>query len=469
MSHGDRLSGLDNTFLHLEDGVAHMHVGACAIFDGPSPAYEDLISGIEARLHLVPRYRQRLAFVPFGQGRPVWVDDPQFRLRFHVRHTALPKPGSDAQLRQLAAQIFSQELDRGRPLWELWLIEGLSRKRFALVSKTHHALIDGVSAMDLASVMLDAQEPAGDAPDGVWGPWLPRPMPSSAQLLADALFDRMTVPGEVAQAARAILRSPLDVAGRAGTALVGLGALGWAGLEAAPRSPFNVKIGPHRRFTWVDASLVEFRAAKDALGGTINDAVLTVVAGALGGYMRERGLDTDELVLKAIVPVSVRSPRAGGAAPTLGNRVAAMWAPLPVGIEKPQERMAVISAAMREVKNSGQAIGAQTLTELAGFASPTLMAQAARLQARQRLFNLVVTNVPGPQVPLHLMGRRMRSIYPLVPLAANTALGIAVLSYDGRMNFGLSSDYDALPELESLADELRRAITALARAARAPR
>jgi diacylglycerol O-acyltransferase / wax synthase len=463
MPHANRLTGLDTSFLHLEGSVAHMHVGACAIFDGPIPAYDDLVATVQSRLHLLPRYRQRLAFVPLDQGRPVWVDDPQFRLPFHLRHTALPKPGSDAQLRRLAGRIFSQALDRGRPLWELWLVEGLSGGRFALLSKTHHAIVDGVSGVDIASVIFDAgAEPRPVAPPP--RPWVPRPLPTSAQLLADASLERTAVPGELVRGLRAILRPPRELLERAGSAVAGLGALTRAGLEPAPRSPFNVPIGPHRRFTWVDASLADFRQVKDTLGGTINDVVLATVAGALGSYMRRHQFDTDGLVLKALVPVSVRGAGEQGA---LGNRVAAMWAPLPVGVEDPVERLATISEAMAEIKRSGQAVGAQALAELSGFASPTLVAQAARLQARQRLFNLVVTNVPGPQLPLYLLGRRMRAIYPLVPLAANTALGIAVVSYDGGLGFGLNGDYDTLADLEALADELRTAIEALVAAAEA--
>jgi diacylglycerol O-acyltransferase / wax synthase len=431
-----------------------MHVGGCAVFEGPAPAYADLVAAIESRLHLVPRYRQRLATVPLGQGRPVWVDDPQFRLPFHVRHTALPRPGRDEQLRRLAGRIFSQALDRGRPLWEMWLIEGLNDGRFALLSKTHHALVDGVSGVDIASVIFDSE--AAPAPGRAPRPWAPRPLPSSAQLLADAVVERATQPAETITTIGALARGPRSLLTRAGSAVAGLGALTWAGLDPAPRSLFNVPIGPHRRFTWVEASLDEFRAVKREQETTINDVILTAVAGGLGRYMRRHEVDTDELVLKALVPVSVRDPVDHG---VLGNRIAAMWAPLPVGVSDPLARLLLIAEAMTSVKRSGQAVGAQALTELAGFASPTLVAQAARLQTRQRLFNLVVTNVPGPQQPLYLLGRRMHATYPLVPLAANTALGIAVLSYDGRLNFGLNADYDALADLELLAADLAAAIT----------
>jgi WS/DGAT/MGAT family acyltransferase len=346
-------------------------------------------------------------------------------------------------------------------MWELWLVEGLAGGRFALLSKTHHALVDGVSGVDIATVLFDTSP----APMPVAPPehdWTPRPLPSGSQLLADALLERATVPGEIVRGVRAAFRGPRQMAERVGEALVGVGAMAWAGFNAAPQSPFNVRIGPHRRFTWVNGDLAQFKAIKNALGGTVNDAVLTAVAGALGSYMRLHGNDTDELVLKAMVPVSVRADVERGA---LGNRVAAMWAPLPVGMTDPIQRLLKIRRAMDGVKDSGQAVGAQVLTQLSGFAPPTIMAQAARLQARQRLFNIVVTNIPGPQFPLYVLGRELEHLYPMVPLAENTALGIAIMSYNGQLNFGLTADYDALADLEVLADELNAAIEELADAA----
>jgi diacylglycerol O-acyltransferase / wax synthase len=241
--------------------------------------------------------------------------------------------------------------------------------------------------------------------------------------------------------------------------------MAWAGVNPAPESPFNVPIGPHRRYTWVDSEVGRFKAIKNALGGTLNDVVLASVALGVGRFLRRRGVDTDGLVLKAMVPVSVRAETQRGA---LGNQVAAMWAPLPVGVEDAEEVLAEVGEAMRGLKESGQAVGAQALTSLADFAPPTIMSQAARLQSRQRFFNLVVTNVPGPQIPLYLLGRQMRAFYPVVPLAHNQALGIAIMSYDGRLAFGLLGDYDALPDLEELADDLRDAIAALSRAAGVP-
>jgi diacylglycerol O-acyltransferase len=438
-----------------------MHVAGCMVFEGRPPAFDELVEVIVSRLHLIPRYRQRLAFVPFNQGRPVWVDDPHFNPHFHVRHTALPHPGGEDQLKRLAGRVFSQALDRSRPLWELWLVEGLDGDRFALLSKTHHALVDGVSGVDIATVLFDSSpDPMPVAPPE--HEWIPRPLPSGAQLLADALLERATVPAEVARGVRATLRGPRQIAGRLSTALAGVGAVAKSGLQAAPESPFNVRIGPHRRFTWVRGDLNQFKAIKNGLGGTVNDAVLAVVSGALGRYMRLQGLPTEGVVLKAMVPISVRADVERGA---LGNKVAAMWAPLPVGMTDPVEALLTISADMDGIKVSGQAIGAQVLTELSGFAPPTIMAQASRLQARQRMFNLVVTNVPGPQFPLYMLGHELDAMFPMVPLAENTALGIAIMSYNGQLNFGLNADYDALPELEALADELRSAIEELVAAA----
>jgi diacylglycerol O-acyltransferase / wax synthase len=413
----------------------------------------------------VPRCRQRLADVPLDQGRPVWVDDPHFNLRYHLRHAGLPAPGSEEQLKNLAGRVFAQRLDRTKPLWELLLVDGLQDDRFALVAKSHHALVDGISAVDITTVLFD------DTPDTPpvappRTPWAPRPLPTSAQLLSDALLERATRPAEVVRSARAVVRTPRQLLRDARDGLQSVGALAFAGLRPPPPTPLNVAVGPHRRYTWVDAELVELQRIKDALGGSVNDAVLAVVAGALGRFFRHRGIDTDGLVLTVLVPVSVRAESAQGA---LGNEVARMWALLPVGIEDPVRQHAAIRDARAELEDERQAIDARTLTELAGFASPTIMSQAARLQQRQRFFHLVVTNVPGPQQPLYLLGRRLRALYPVVPLAGRQALGVAVMSYDGKLGFGLLGDYDALADLDTLADFLRTSIDALAAGASVPR
>ena len=459
---GDRLTALDTSFLHLEDESSHMHVAGIMIFEGEAPAHDELLAGIESRLHLVPRYRQKLAFVPLGAGRPRWVDDPHLNLRYHVRATALPAPGAEDQLRELAGRVFSQQLDRDKPLWEMWLVEGLDGNRFAILSKTHHALVDGVSGVDIASVLLDsAPEPA--LPPDPGRPWLPRPMPSRTELLTEALVERATVPQEVVGSLSSALGRPLSIAGRVRDALVGLGALTWAGMRPAPPTPYNVPIGSHRRFTWVRSSLSEVKAIKNELGGTVNDVILATVAGALGRHLRRRGVDTDGLELRAMVPVSVRSDLERGA---LGNRVAAMMATLPVRCEDPVTRLDLVREEMRELKEGGQAVGAQVLTDLTGFAPPTIMSQAARLFSRQRMFNLVVTNVPGPQWPLYLMGHELLDLFPMVPLARNQALGVAIMSYNGQLGFGLVGDYDEMADLDDLADDLVESLEDLADAAR---
>jgi diacylglycerol O-acyltransferase len=463
MANPDRLTALDSTFLHLEDdSTAHMHVASVMIFEGKAPTPQELVEHILNRLHLVPRYRQRLAYVPLGQGRPVWTDDPHFNPRYHIRHTALPKPADETALKQLAGRLFSQRLDRSKPLWEIWLVQRMAGGRFALIAKTHHALVDGISGVDITTVLFDTAPEPSLAPRPA-APWTAKPLPGQAKLLGEALLERTTVPAEMGRGTRALLRAPRKALAQIKDSVAGIGSTTLAGISApAPPSPFNVDIGPHRRYTFLDADLAQFKAIKDALGGTLNDVVLAAVSLALGRYLRSQGHDTKGLVLKAMVPVSVRADSQRGA---LGNQVAAMWAPLPVGVESPVECLQEIRVAMEHLKESGQAIGAQALVNLAGFAPPTILSQAARLQARQRFFNLVVTNVPGPQFPLYLLGRRLQVLYPVVPLARRQALGIAVMSYDGHLGFGLLGDYDALPEIEGIAQDLRRAIAALARAA----
>lgn len=465
MANRDRLTGLDASFLHLEHGdEIHMHVASCMVFEGPPPTHDELVAHVEARLHLVPRYRQRLAFVPFGQGRPVWVDDPHFNTRYHVQHHALPPPGSDEQLKHLTGRCFSQRLDRNKPLWELWLVEGLRDGRFAILGKTHHALVDGISGVDITTVLFDVtQEPAPTpVPEQ---PWVPRPLPSSAQLLADALLERVTIPAEIARGVRSVVSRPRRVAKELLGDLSAVGSFTVPGARSAPPSPLNVPIGPHRRFTWCEAELDRVKGIKNALGGTVNDVVLATVAGGLGRYLRAHGHPTMDLTLRAMIPVSVRSDEQRGA---LGNQVAAVWASLPVGETDPVEQLQLVRGEMEGLKESHQAVGARLLTELTGFAPPTVMAQAARLQARQRYFNLVVTNVPGPQFPLYVLGRRMQAIYPMVPLAQRLALGIAIMSYDGTLAFGLNADYDVLPDVELLATQLDDALEELAVAAGLP-
>ena len=461
----DRLTGLDASFLHIESDTSHMHVAGVMLFEGSPPEQRELVDALETKLHLVPRYRQKLAFVPFSQGRPRWVDDPHFNIEYHVRTTALPAPGSEEQLKSLAGRVFSQQLDRDKPLWEMWIVEGLDGgERFAVLSKTHHALVDGVSGVDIASVLFDVSPDPAPTPEPPKR-WLARPLPSSTQLLAESLFERATVPAEIVRGVRALFRAPRQIADAAVTALAGIGAMAWAGMSSAPPSPYNEDIGPHRRFTWVRMSLDEVKAIKNSLGGTVNDVMLAIVAGALGRDLRRRGVDLTGLELKAMVPVSVRAEEARGA---LGNQVAAMMAPLPVGVERPADRYQRISASMRKIKESGQAVGAQVLTDLTGFAPPNIMSQASRLVMRQRFFNLVVTNVPGPQIPLYMMGRKMIEMFPMVPLAPRQGLGVAIMSYNGRISFGLVGDYEIMADLDQLAKDFRASFAELAEIAGVP-
>ena len=448
MAKPERLTGLDTSFLHLERSGAHMHVASTSIFEGTPPTHQEFRDHIASRLHLVPRFRQKLRFVPLSQSRPVWVDDPHLNLEYHVRQTALPEPGSDEQLRNLAARIFSQQLDRSKPLWEMWLVEGLSGDRFAIIGKSHHALVDGVSGVDITTVLFDLDpEPAG-APDKA-PPWLARPEPTDFQLLAEALRERATSPKEIYRGFRAALRGPRQVLRGVGATskMVGAG-------MSAPNSVFNVEIGPHRRFQMTQTDLAELKRVKDAHGGTVNDVILSIVAGGIGRYLRARGHDTDGLELRAMVPVSVRTAEEHGA---LGNRVSAMMAPLPVWCEDPVERLRLMTEEMGDLKSSGQAVGAEIITKLTDFAPGTIVSQAARLQPAQRFFNLVVTNVPGPQFPLYVLGRKMESIFPMVPLARRQALCVGIMSYNGQVNFGLIGDYDAMADLDSFALDLEAA------------
>lgn len=436
-----------------------MHVASTTLFEGPAPPYVAFRDHIAARLHLVPRFRQKVRFVPFGQGRPVWADDPHLNLDYHVRHTSLPTPGSEEQLRILAARIFSQQLDRSKPLWELWLVEGLTGGRFAIIGKTHHCLVDGVSGVDITTVLFDTERETPERPEPP--EWIPKPEPSDAEVLGQALVERAVRPSEGLRLARWALRGPRRAVRKLGESVAAAGSLAWAGI-AAPDTPFNVEIGPHRRFVWVRSSLADMKLVKNELGGTVNDVMLAAVAGGLGRYLRSHGHPTDDLEIRAMVPVSVRTAEQEGA---LGNRVSMIMARLPVWCEDPVKRISLITERMGDLKDSRQALGAELMTQLTDFASPTIAGQAARLQSRQRFFNLVVTNIPGPQFPLYLMGRRMERVFPMVPLAKRQALCVGAMSYDGQVNFGLIGDYDAMSDLDQLGHDLEDSLDELVKVA----
>ena len=466
-AHKDRLSAIDASFLHQEGQASHMHVGALVTFRGSPPGREEFAKQIESRLHLVPRYRQKLAFPRLEMGRPFWVDDSNFNLDYHVRHTALPSPGSLDQLRGLAGRIFSQRLDRSKPLWEVWLVQGLdpgeAGERFALISKTHHAMVDGVAGVDLATVLFDLS-PDAAPPAPPEEPWEPHPEPSGIELVADGVRDLIRAPVGLAGRAFGAIQRPGSALAGAREAAEGVGEVAWAGLNPAPDVPLNVPIGPHRRLWWVQSPLADFKAIKNSLGGTVNDAFLAVVAGALGRWLRSRGVRTEGLELRGLVPVSIRARDEDG---RLGNRIAAMRGPLPVYIQDPVERLHTVSEAMAGLKESKQALGAEVISNLEDFAPPTLLAMASRLNFSTRLFNVIVTNVPGPQFPLYLLGREMLELVPIAFLPENHALAIAAMSYNGKLEFGLLADYDAFGDLEMLAGFFEDSLEELVGAARA--
>src|SRR5215217_192622 len=462
-AHGDRRTAVDASFLAQEVENAHMHVGAVLIFEGPPPDYDDFCTQIRSRLHLVPRYRQKLAFPPLETGRPLWVDDPNFNLQYHVRHTALPSPGSDDQLRALAARVHSQRLDRSKPLWEIWLIQGLEGNRFGLISKTHHALVDGVAGVDLATVLFDV-EPVPEPAPFEGEPWVPQSEPSAIQLAARGIRGLVRTPFKLGAKAVGAASHPQRSLEVAREAIEGISEVAWAGLNPAPGTPLNVPIGPHRRFVFVRNELSDFKRVKDALGGTVNDVVLTVVAGALRQWLRSRGVRTEGLELRALVPVSIRAEDQHN---QLGNRLAAMRGPLPVYVEDPVARLNVVRQAMDGLKESKQAMGAEVLAGLQDFAPPTILAQASRLNFSTRLFNLLVTNVPGPQFPLYVLGRELQDLFPVAFLPKRHALAVAIMSYDGGMDFGLLGDYDAMPDLERLGEMLSESLAELLEAAEA--
>src|SRR4051794_22425334 len=458
--HLDRLSAIDAGFLAQEKPNTHMHIGGLVLLDGPPPPLADFLAHVRSRLHLVPRYRQKLAFPPLEAGLPLWVDDPTFNLDYHVRHTALPSPGDEASLLRLAARIFSQRLDRSKPLWELWLVEGLEGGGFALISKTHHALVDGVSGVDLGTILFDLSPEGTAAPQAE--PWVPHPEPTRAELVARGVQGAVRRLTSVASSAVGEVTDPRDLINRAREIVEGVGEVGRAALSPPSPTPFNVEPGPHRRLAIVRAELEEFKEVKAALGGTVNDVVLASVAGGLAHFMRARGVETDGLSLRACVPVSVRTDDKKS---SLGNEITIMMAPLPVEVADPVERLRVVSGVMDDLKESKQALGAKAIAELQDFAPPTIFAQASRLQFSSRMYNLLVTNVPGPQFPLYVLGRRMNAMFPIPFLAGERALAIAIMSYDGGMNFGPLGDFDAMPDLKVVGDGIEAALDELDAAA----
>ncbi|HLK11007.1 MAG TPA: wax ester/triacylglycerol synthase family O-acyltransferase [Candidatus Binatia bacterium] len=460
----ERLSALDNSFLDLEDASTHMHIGAVALFEAAPLRTADggvdverIRAAVATGLHRMPRYRQRIERVPIF-GHPVWVDDARFNLSYHLRHTHLPRPGDARQLKRLVGRLFSQQLDRGKPLWEMWVVEGLPEERFALVTKVHHCLIDGVGSVELTGlIMRPSAEPDPrllEPPP----PWLPRPVPSCASLVAGEMLHRGRMPlGALGRAAR----DPGGVLAAARDTAVGLFEAVAPALRPASATPLNTAIGPHRRFDWTETSLDDVRRIR-RLGGTVNDAVLAILSGGLRHFLHRRGVDVQGLEFRAMLPVNVRTALTRRQA---GNQVAMLVVRLPLDEADPRRRLERVVRETGDAKRSRQATGMRALEELSDVTFTTLLVLFGRMTAAARPFNMVVTNVPGPPFPVHLLGARMTACYPLVPLFRNMALNVALFSYAGRLFWGFNADWDAVPDLHDLVEAVERECARLCDAA----
>ncbi|MGE3496942.1 MAG: wax ester/triacylglycerol synthase family O-acyltransferase [Candidatus Binatia bacterium] len=463
--HYERLGAQDAAFVGLEDPRCHMHVGAVMLFDaGPVRTadggidIERIRSAIESRLHLVPRFRQRLAFLPY-ERLPIWIDDDRFRLAYHVRHAALPRPGDERMLKRLVGQIMSQQLDRTRPLWEMWFVEGCENDQFALISKTHHCVIDGVAGADLLSVIMEPL-PNGEIAEPI--AWTPRPHPSSRRLVLDEVRRRLAQPLDVVRAARRVWRAPEAALAKLEETVSALAEALSPALTPASLLPINTPIGPTRRVDWTAMPLAECKAIKNALGGTVNDVVLATASGALRRFCLRRGVDPNALDVRAVVPVSVRTSEERG---QLGNRITEVIAPLPIQLEHPVARLDAVRTTMSGLKESKQALGGEVMTAIAEWTVPNVLVQAVKLAMRSRPYNLTVTNVPGPQIPLYFLGCEMKTAYPVVPLLQNVGLVVGLFSYNGGLFWGLTADWETVPDLHDFAVALETSFDELKSAA----
>jgi diacylglycerol O-acyltransferase len=446
----DRLSPMDVTFLHLESATTPMHVGGVSIFEAPERGfdYDRLVELISERISLVPRYRQKVKWVPGALGNPVWVDDSDFDITYHVRRSGLPKPGTEEQLKDLVGRVMSRALDHKRPLWEIYLVEGLEGGRIAIMTKTHHAMVDGIAAVDIGSVRLDVTREPRSTPADIWSP---AREPSSIELVAGVMTDWMRKPAAIVDTVRSEVTGARALATRVVGTAGGLLAYAKAVGKPARSTPFNVTVGQQRRFGMARTELDDYKRIRKAHGGTVNDVVLATVAGALRTWLQTRGESVPSgMTLRVMAPVSVRA-RARGA--VLGNQVSAFFVDLPIGEPNPVVRLHQVSFAMAGLKESGQSIGAEVLVSLGGFAPPTLLSLGARVGSgfTKRLFNLVVTNVPGPQIPLYAGGAQLLESFPVVPLAPGQGICVALMSYNGKVCYGINADRDAIPDVDVLA------------------
>jgi WS/DGAT/MGAT family acyltransferase len=454
------MSAQDAMFLYIEDANNPMHIGSVAIFEGPPPRYGDLVRMVARKIHLVPRYRQLVRFVPLQLGRPVWADDPYFQLPYHVRHTAVPPPGGDEEVRNLAGRILAQPLDRHQPLWEIWMVEGLADGRWALVCKTHHCMVDGVAGTDLLSVIFD-HSPHPRAGHEV--PWAPAREPGDLRLVGEALVDRVVEPLRHLSALPPIVRAPLRDPKGALDLVSGL-ATTWLRPRRTPPS-LNGPIGTHRRWAWIKGSLAEVREIRRTLGGTVNDVVLCAVTRGFRELLANRGEPLEGRTVRTMVPVSVRTEAERN---VLNNRVSGLFPDLPIGEADPIRRLAEISRRMQVLKESGQADVGDALIGLADLVPAMTLAIAGRLgvSAPQRLVQTVTTNVPGPQTPLYVGGRRLLDYYPYVPIGGSLRLNVAIISYTGSLNFGVTGDYDSVPDLDVFCGGVEKGMAELLTTAR---
>jgi diacylglycerol O-acyltransferase len=462
------MSPMDSSFLHIENDTTPMHIGGVSIFEGPPPPFEDLRAMVAGKLGLVPRYRQKVRMVPLAAGPPVWIDDPHFSIDYHLRRTAIPAPGEDAQLRQMAARVFSQHLDRNKPLWELWMVEGMTGGRWALLSKVHHCMVDGVAATDLMSVMFSDETVSAEADDGDRnGRWSAPPEPSGIDVLARTLARRASPAGQLETFRRA-LRAPRETART--VAEVARGALA-AGPSLRPvgASSLTGPIGPHRRWSWATVRLADVKTVRTALGGTVNDVVLSVITNGFRTLLDGRGEHSPpERVVRTMVPVSVRRRGERG---VYNNRVSAVFAGLPVGLDDPAQRLERIRAEMDGVKQSKQAVAGDVLSSLSGFAPPLLLALGSRLVTVSPRLNMhtATTNVPGPQQPVQTLGRKMLESFPFVPVVGSIRIVVAIFSYDGGLYFGITGDYDGAPDIDVLSAGIERGMEDLLALAEPPK
>jgi WS/DGAT/MGAT family acyltransferase len=456
----DRLTSFDTSFLANEKSNGHMAIGALLMCEGSAPPEDDFLTHIRSRVHQLPRLRQRLLYPPLGLGTPFWVDCPDFDIHRHVSRVPLPPPGTEAQFRELVGRLLAPPLDRSKPLWELIVVEGFEDDRFAIVYKTHHAMADGISAVDIGMLLFDV-EPR-EQPSREEAPWEPQRSPSRLGLLWRALTGIGATLSRMGRWLRRAADEPGRARSRASDGLAGLWEVTWNLARPAPKVPLNAEIGPDRSFCWASFDLAEFKQVKNSLGGTVNDVTLAVVAGALRRWLTEREVAVDGLELKALVPVSIRTENEHG---ELGNKLTAMRGPLPIGIADPVERLRAVTVAMDALKSSKQPLGAEAIWGLndwfRDFAPPVLLMPTAAINFSTRLFNLLVTNFPGPQMPFYVLGRKLSDVYPIGFLAHRHALAIAILSYNGQVGFGLLADPDTLPDAERMVTHLGAAVAEL--------